>query len=1219
MATAEKSKASAPRPREATRPARILSRPPITSIRPRIQPEPKQLREAATSPERARASTAMQQRVGNARAAQMLHEDAARGHNAAGPAGTKVAASTSQHSQSIPHSATVAMIQHGADKQTQHPMAAGHDPKATAPPKSIATKSSAVAHSAAASHVTPSPAHSKTAHGAHGHGKSGHAHGQPHKEHAVDPHEKHGADRSAHAALAPLIHAVHHRATVSSRHSPHGAAVGSAQSAAVVPQTEQTRLAASQTVKNLDAADVEKVKRDEFKAKLKEAINRTTQPPTTESQADEVMKEGAKKASSALSGQLATERDAAAGTLKSAATTEVPPSTQAVPEKTNLQPEPLGAPPSPVSASPAVPAPLPPEQLDYSSDRAPTDKAMAESGVTKEQLAKGNEPSFTKTVADRQTVEAHEAATEGRYRKSESTIQDHAHAAAQAALAGGLGAIHGVRGGRVGRVVGQQLGTMTKNALERQRITQTINGIKNKARTDVEEILKPMEAEASTIFEAGLAKAEKAYQDTFDDAKGGIGTWLTTWGDDWKELIENSLGKARNEYFRYVDVAIDEVSNYVDGKLKAAKARVAAARKEVEDFVKGLDEHVLQFGQEALQKVSEDFDAMSSEIDQRRDALVDKLAEQYKASHERMSAMEEKLREENKSLWERIYDATVGLIKKILAFKDMLLSILAKAVGVIGDIISDPIGFLGNLVSAVMQGLRNFIGNIGAHLKKGLMDWLFGALGGAGLKLPENFDLEGIVSIVLQVLGLTYANFRARAVAIVGEPVVAALEQAAEVFKVVISEGIPGLWRFIKDKLNDLKSMVLDAIFDFIKEKVIVAGITWVIGLLNPASAFFKACKAIYDIVIFFINRGSQILALVNAIIDSMAAIAKGSLDVAAKWVEDALAKAIPVAIGFLASLLGLGDISSTIKNTIDKAQAPVNKAIDWVINLAVKGVKAAGKFVGGLFGKAPEKKPAGEDSSTDLRNHVRATLTERLKGPHSRHEAHQIVKATESEYKSLGLKSLEVAEETDEGVTAILAEASAKRPLAELARQVPKPKGRSVVSRVQLIMSEPVEVPATELKPADPTKLGVQIAGVVWTPSVKASKKLNVVTWNTSDVDPPGNSSHAEHQFVEYMESRHDLWTMVEKITISNVSRSPCSACGPELAMLLKEVKTARVGKPVEAEIFWTKLHGTGAQPTSSQTLREMQAAGWRLIAPPEALPPEGGVEVDAVIIKPV
>jgi len=78
------------------------------------------------------------------------------------------------------------------------------------------------------------------------------------------------------------------------------------------------------------------------------------------------------------------------------------------------------------------------------------------------------------------------------------------------------------------------------------------------------------------------------------------------------------------------------------------------------------------------------------------------------------------------------------------------------------------------------------------------MDWLFGAIADTGLQLPDKFDLQGIVSIVLQILGLTYANFRARAVALVGEPVVAALEQAAEVFKIIITEGIPGLWRFIR-------------------------------------------------------------------------------------------------------------------------------------------------------------------------------------------------------------------------------------------------------------------------------------------------------------------------------------------------------------------------------------------------------------------------------------
>jgi hypothetical protein len=52
--------------------------------------------------------------------------------------------------------------------------------------------------------------------------------------------------------------------------------------------------------------------------------------------------------------------------------------------------------------------------------------------------------------------------------------------------------------------------------------------------------------------------------------------------------------------------------------------------------------------------------------------------------------------------------------------------------------------------------------------------------------------------------------------------------------------------------------------------------------------------------------------------------------------------------------LLGLGDPSKPVRGFIEKAQAPVNKAIDWVINLAVKGVKAVDKLLG--FGKKDDR-----------------------------------------------------------------------------------------------------------------------------------------------------------------------------------------------------------------------------------------------------------------------
>ncbi len=216
------------------------------------------------------------------------------------------------------------------------------------------------------------------------------------------------------------------------------------------------------------------------------------------------------------------------------------------------------------------------------------------------------------------------------------------------------------------------------------------------------------------------------------------------------------------------------------------------------------------------------------------------------------------------------------------------------------------------------------------------------------------------------MLGLTYANFRARAVAMLGEKVVGGIEKVAEVFKRVATEGPGALWEWIKEKLGDLQSMVIDQIQQYIIGKVIIAGITWLIGLLNPASAFFKACKAIYDIIMFFVEHGSQIIALVNAIIDSMAAIASGAITGAAAMVENALARAIPVVIGFLAALLGIGGLSDKIKSVIESVRKPINVAIDWVIGEAVALVKAAGTAVAGLFGGKKDDAKKGEPKEAD-------------------------------------------------------------------------------------------------------------------------------------------------------------------------------------------------------------------------------------------------------------
>jgi hypothetical protein len=154
--------------------------------------------------------------------------------------------------------------------------------------------------------------------------------------------------------------------------------------------------------------------------------------------------------------------------------------------------------------------------------------------------------------------------------------------------------------------------------------------------------------------------------------------------------------------------------------------------------------------------------------------------------------------------------------------------------------------------------------------------------------------------------------------------------------------------------------MVIDGIRDWVIEQVVKQAVIWLVSLFNPASALFKAIQAIYNTVMFFVERIEQILQLVEAVVQSVAKIVAGQIADAANWVENAMARTVPVIISFLARLLGLGGISEKIKTIITKIQDKVDKAVDKVIAKVIGGVrKLFGR--GGQAGKAEDAK--AEDS----------------------------------------------------------------------------------------------------------------------------------------------------------------------------------------------------------------------------------------------------------------
>ncbi|MGO4425622.1 hypothetical protein AB4Z54_44750, partial [Streptomyces sp. MCAF7] len=84
-------------------------------------------------------------------------------------------------------------------------------------------------------------------------------------------------------------------------------------------------------------------------------------------------------------------------------------------------------------------------------------------------------------------------------------------------------------------------------------------------------------------------------------------------------------------------------------------------------------------------------------------------------------------------------------------------------------------------------------------------------------------------------------------------------------------------------------------------------------------------------------------------VLDAVIAIANGGSAGVPKMVETALAASIPLLIGLLASLLGVGGLANKIKQVFQKVSRPVNRAID---KIAAKIAQVAKKFWNKLKGK---------------------------------------------------------------------------------------------------------------------------------------------------------------------------------------------------------------------------------------------------------------------------
>jgi hypothetical protein len=272
-----------------------------------------------------------------------------------------------------------------------------------------------------------------------------------------------------------------------------------------------------------------------------------------------------------------------------------------------------------------------------------------------------------------------------------------------------------------------------------------------------------------------------------------------------------------------------------------------------------------------------------------------------------------------------------------------VLAIIRRAGAVFNMIVGDPVRFLGNLVSAVKGGFARFRDNILTHLRTGLFEWLMGALRGA-VAFPAKWDFAGILGLVTQVLGLTYGALRGVMVKIMGEPAVATAEKAFAFVTNVATKGLSAAWEQIKEFASDLTDTVIGGIRDWIAKSVVGAAVAKLVTMFNPVGAIIQGIVTIYNTMMFFVERAQQIARLVGSVVDSVESIARGNVSAAVAYVERSMANALPVIIGFLARIVGLGNVTGHVREIIQKVRMKIAAALEriarWVAD-HVRGLVA--------------------------------------------------------------------------------------------------------------------------------------------------------------------------------------------------------------------------------------------------------------------------------------
>ncbi|PWN64225.1 hypothetical protein [Chryseobacterium viscerum] len=716
-----------------------------------------------------------------------------------------------------------------------------------------------------------------------------------------------------------------------------------ANAAAAVPGGERKSKARGQQVEQLDQQKSSPFKASDFKAKLAAKI-KNMKLPTNEKEVDNFeAHNNIAQVNQSAGADVVASKNNVTGSIEAVSKQE--------PNESKVQQRIATALPDPkIGSKVNIKATVPGKRGEAELSEPITkgykavEQQFEKNNITDEQLANSNEPTFINTLNAKKAAKENSETAPGSFKAAESKKLEDSKQEAQSKTNSNMEGMHHSRKEMLDGVTQKQNKAGEKNTGKHQEVVSQLNKIYADTKKSVDGELNDLESKVTLLFDAGAKVAKDAFEKyvtkkTDEYKEKRYGSWYDVRGygkrikDAWNgrlpKEVDAFFAEGRQLFLQKLDGTINVIANLVTDRLNKAKTAITSGRQKVVTFIKNLPADVKKAIKGDIDAIQGQFKQLESSISEKESSLIDSLVTKYSNTLKEVDDMVADFKKRNQGLLSALKEATLGVWETIQNIRKTLTDLLSGAINVILSIIAHPIDFLSNLIAGVSQGFTNFGNNIWTHLKTGFFGWLTGAMKGVSITMPEDiFSLKGIFSITTQVLGLTWDGIRAIGSKVVGEPVMKVLETGFEMVQIVRKDGVAGLWEHLKDQFADLKETIMDTIMDIVQTQVIQAGIKWIMGLLTPVGAFVKAAMAIIDVVKFFIQRAAQIMELVKAFTESIKAIASGNVGAVAKSIENALGRAIPVLIGFLASLLGIGGLADKVVGVIRKIRERIVKAI---------------------------------------------------------------------------------------------------------------------------------------------------------------------------------------------------------------------------------------------------------------------------------------------------